>query len=129
MALTADAWSKHARPVTLVADAFATKIGTTTAGGKTVANSVTWRVGKTGDTFTEEAKVIVMAGGTTENPRLWLNSSLPNPNDWVGRGYTDHYFDWLIGGMPHHTGSSRGPGPSPLLDIPGHGGLDNADPP
>ncbi len=38
--------------------------------------------------------------GCTENPRLWLNSGLPNPNDWVGRGYTDHYFDWVIGVMP-----------------------------
>ena len=125
MALTADAWSKHGKRITLIPDAFATKIGTTTVGGKTVANSVTWRVGKTGETFTEEAKVIVMSGGTTENPRLWLNSGLPNPNDWVGRGYTDHYFDWLIGVMPRYTGSSKGPGSSARVDFPGHGGLEN----
>ena len=55
------------------------------------------------------ARVIVMAGGCTENPRLWLNSGLPNPNDWVGRGYTDHYLDWVIGTLPRYTGSSKGP--------------------
>src|SRR5439155_23756843 len=125
MALTADAWSKHGKRITLIPDAFATKIGTTTVGGKTVANSVTWRVGKTGETFTEEAKVIVMSGGTTENPRLWLNSGLPNPNDWVGRGYTDHYFDWLIGVLPRYTGSSKGPGSAARCDFPGRGGLEN----
>jgi hypothetical protein len=73
---------------------------------------------------TEEAKVVVMAGGTTENPRLWLNSGLPNPNDWVGRGYTDHYFDWLVGVFPDDTFSSRGVGSSARVDWPGHGGLE-----
>jgi choline dehydrogenase-like flavoprotein len=126
MALTADAWSRHGRPIKLITDAFATKIGTAKdARGRTVARSVTWRVGATGDTFTEEGRVIVMAGGTTENPRLWFNSELPNDNDWVGRGYTDHYFDWVIGVMPHYTGSSKGPGSSARVDFPGHGGLEN----
>jgi choline dehydrogenase-like flavoprotein len=126
MALTADAWSKGGKAATLIADAFATQVGTTTdSRGRTVANSVTWRVGATGESFTEEAKVVVMAAGTTENPRLWLNSNLPNPNDWVGRGYTDHYFDWLTGVMPHYTGSSKGPGSSARVDFPGHGGLEN----
>src|SRR5947207_3234067 len=86
MALTADAWSKHGKRVALIADAFATKIGTTSAGGKTVANSVTWRVGRTGETFTEEAKVMVTWVGTTENQGLWLNSGTPNPNHWAGDG-------------------------------------------
>jgi hypothetical protein len=74
---------------------------------------------------TEEAKVIVMAAGCTENPRLWLNSDLPNPNGWVGRGYTDHFFDWVIGEMPYDTGSSKGPGSSARCDFPGRGGLEN----
>jgi choline dehydrogenase-like flavoprotein len=66
-----------------------------------------------------------MSGGCTENPRLWLNSSLPNPNDWVGRGYTDHHFDWVIGLMDRYTGSSKGPGSAARCDFPGHGGLEN----
>ena len=31
----------------------------------------------------EEAKADVMAAGCTEPPRLWLNSGLPNPNDFT----------------------------------------------
>jgi hypothetical protein len=54
-----------------------------------------------------------------------MNSGLPNPNDWVGRGYTDHHFDWVIGLMPYYTGSSKGPGSSARCDFPGRGGLEN----
>jgi choline dehydrogenase-like flavoprotein len=125
MALTADRWSKHGKAVTLIADAFVTNIGTETVQGNLSARSVTWRVGATGATVTEEAKVIVMAAGCTENPRLWMNSELPNPNGWVGRGYTDHFFDWVIGEMPYDTGSSKGPGSSARCDFPGRGGLEN----
>ncbi|SDY04790.1 Choline dehydrogenase [Evansella caseinilytica] len=42
------------------------------------------------------AKVIVLAGGCAETPRLWLNSGLPR-NPWVGKGLTTHYFDWVTG--------------------------------
>lgn len=53
------------------------------------------------DTWTGEkgelyAKVIVMAAGCIETPRLWLNSLLPH-NSWVGRGLTNHYWDWITG--------------------------------
>src|SRR4051794_2742218 len=125
MMLTADLWHKGGKAVTLLADSFVTKIGTVDEGGATVARSVTWRDTNTGDTHTEEAKVIVMAGGCTENPRLWLNSGLPNPNDWVGRGYTDHHFDWVIGLLDRYTGSSKGPGSAARCDFPGRGGLEN----
>jgi hypothetical protein len=60
----------------------------------------------------------------TENPRLWLNSRLPNPNGWVGRGYTDHYFDWLVGVFENDTFSTRGVGSSAQVDWPGHAGLE-----
>jgi choline dehydrogenase-like flavoprotein len=120
MALTAGRWKKGGKPITLITDAFATQIGT--EGGE--ARTVTWRVGETGATATEDAKVVIMAGGCTENPRLWLNSGLPNPNDWVGRGYTDHYFDWVIGVLDTYTGSSKGPGSNVRMDYPGRGGLE-----
>jgi choline dehydrogenase-like flavoprotein len=125
MALTAHAWSREGRPAELIADAFATRIGTVREGSELVARTVTWRVGATGEHFTEEAKVVVMAGGTTENPRLWLNSGLPNPNDWVGRGYTDHFFDWVIGRFGFETDSSKGPASAARVDFPGRGGLEN----
>src|SRR5690606_1407412 len=54
-----------------------------------------------------------------------LNSSLPNPNDWVGRGYTDHHFDFVVGLMPFETGGIKGPGSSARCDFPGRGGLEN----
>ncbi|MBW3662273.1 MAG: GMC family oxidoreductase N-terminal domain-containing protein [Actinobacteria bacterium] len=125
MMLTADCWAPEGQAAELITDAFVTQIATVDEGGATVARAVTWRVGATGETQTEEATVIVMAGGCTENPRLWLNSELPNPNDWVGRGYTDHYFDWVIGEFDTYTGSSKGVGSSARADFPGLGGLEN----
>ena len=125
MALTADRWHRGGKAATLVTDAFVTKIDTAVENGTTVARGVGWRDVNTGDQHSEEAKVVVMAAGCTENPRLWLNSSLPNPNDWVGRGYTDHFFDWVIGVLPRYTGSSKGPGSAARCDFPGRGGLEN----
>jgi hypothetical protein len=125
MALTADAWSPGGRAVTLVTDAFATRVHTAAEAGGTVARAVTWRVGATGEEVTEEARVVVLAAGCTETPRLWLNSELPNPNDWVGRGYTDHFFDWVVGVMPNEVDSYKGVGSSARADIPGRGGLEN----
>lgn len=124
MALTADLWKRGAKAVTLLTDAFATRITTATEGSAAVAREVTWRDTRSGQVATEEAKVVVMAGGCTENPRLWLNSGLPNPNDWVGRGYTDHYFDWVIGVLDRYTGSSKGPGSNVRMDYPSRGGLE-----
>jgi choline dehydrogenase-like flavoprotein len=125
MMLTADLWHKGGKAAELHADSYVTKIGTVQENGQTVARSVTWRDTNSGATHTEEARVIVMSGGCTENPRLWLNSGLPNPNDWVGRGYTDHHFDWVIGVMDRYTGSSKGPGSAARCDFPGRGGLEN----
>ncbi|RJQ81495.1 GMC family oxidoreductase [Pseudonocardiaceae bacterium YIM PH 21723] len=121
MAITADAWSPHGRAVTLLTDAFVTQIHVEHG----TATGVSWRDDRTGEIHREDAKVVVMAGGCTESPRLWLNSGLPNPNDWVGRGYTDHYFDWLIGLLDEETGSSKGVGSSARCDFPGYGGLEN----
>jgi len=118
MALTADLWARGGKAVTLIADAFAVQIHTD---GGNVARGVTWRVGATGDLITEEAHVIVMACGAFESPRLWLLSGLPNPNDWVGRGLTDHFIDGVVGVMPFYTGSSKGPGSGARADYPGRG--------
>ena len=74
------------------------------------ARRVTWRIGATGEQVTEEAQVIVMAGGCIETPRLWLNRGLPNPNDWVGRGLTDHHFDTSSGDAVRDAAPSKGPG-------------------
>ncbi|WP_106497938.1 GMC family oxidoreductase N-terminal domain-containing protein [Lentibacillus sp. Marseille-P4043] len=59
------------------------------------------------DTWTGEikelrAKVVVMAAGCIESPRLWLNSDLPY-NPWVGRGLTNHYMDMITGTFEEQT--------------------------
>ena len=100
MALTAGlagSWAPHGKAVTLIPNAFATKIATTTVTGEPRANGVRGGTRSAGPRRPRRRGSSSSAGGTTENPRLWLNSGLPNPNDWVGRGYTDHYFDWLVG--------------------------------
>jgi choline dehydrogenase-like flavoprotein len=123
MALTADLWSRGGRAITLIADAFAVQVHTEENSQGTLARAVTWRRGADGARFTEEARVIVMAGGAVETPRLWLNSQLPNPNDWVGRGFTDHAPDAVIGVMPFSVKASHGPGAAARADFPGRGFL------
>lgn len=125
MALTADTWAAGGKAVTLVDNAFATRVHTENRGGELVATGVTWRDVETGEEHREDAKVVILAGGCTETPRLWFNSRLPNPNGWVGRGYTDHHFDWLVGLFDRDTGSSKGPGSAARCDFPGYGGLEN----
>ncbi|MEH6953774.1 GMC family oxidoreductase N-terminal domain-containing protein [Neobacillus drentensis] len=50
----------------------------------------------TGEQEELRAEIVVMASGSIESPRLWLNSQLPD-NPWVGRGLVNHYMDWLSG--------------------------------
>jgi choline dehydrogenase-like flavoprotein len=123
MALTADLWARGGRAVTLVSDAFATQVHTSDAGE---ACGVTWRRGADGLLFSDEARVVVLAAGAIEGPRLWLNSGLPNPNDWVGRGLTDHAFDYVVGLMPSAIGTSAGPATGARADFPGKGGFFNS---
>jgi choline dehydrogenase-like flavoprotein len=125
MALTADAWAPGSRAVTLVTDAFVTRVHTESRGGRPTATGVSWRDTASGDEHREDATVVVLAGGCTETPRLWLSSGLPNDNGWVGRGYTDHFFDWVIGRFDDYTGNSKGVGSSARCDFPGYGGLEN----
>ena len=125
MALTAHRWAPGGRAVTLVPDAFATRIVTAEEGGSVVARGVTWRNTRTGEVTTEDAKVVVLAAGATENPRLWFNSGLPDPNGWVGRGFTDHFFDWVTGVFPFETGNLMGTGSSARADFPGLGSMIN----
>lgn len=129
MALTADRWSPGGKAITLVADAFAYRVETDVVGGRLVARGISWRIGATGEVHTEEARVVVLAAGAIETPRLWLNSGLPDPNGWVGRGLTDHYPDVVGGVMPFETGASKGPGSAARADFPGRGSFENAGAP
>jgi choline dehydrogenase-like flavoprotein len=106
----------------LLPDSFAVRVETDGAN----AAGVTWRNTRSGALTTEQARVVVLAAGPVETPRLWLNSGLPNVNDQVGRGLTDHYLDYLVGRFTTYTGSSKGPTSAARLDFPGFGGLEQA---
>jgi len=125
MALTANRWGKG-RAAELVADAFVLRVNLlpTTSSGLPLAGGVTWRSTRSGQVTTEEARVVVLAGGCIETPRLWLRSGLPNPNDLVGRGLSDHYPDFVIGRFASYTGSTRGPGSNARADFPSYGSLE-----
>lgn len=125
MALTADLWSPQGRAATLISTAFVTQIHTQTESGEVVARGVSWRDTETGLTYREDARVVVLSAGAIEGPRLWLNSGLPNPNGWVGRGLTDHAFDWVTGIMPFDTESSKGASSAARADFPGLGSIEN----
>jgi choline dehydrogenase-like flavoprotein len=125
MALTADRWA-GGKAVTLVTDVFVMRIESDRDRETTSVTGVTWRDTHTGQTTSEEAKVVVLAAGPLETPRLWLNSGLPNPNDQVGRGLTDHYLDVVVGRFSGYTGSSKGPASAARADFPGYGCLEAA---
>src|SRR5690606_37029571 len=125
MALTADLWMPGGRAVTLVSNAYVTRILSAVENGEVTAKGVKWRDVRTGMTYTEDARVVVMSGGCVEDPRLWINSELPNPNGWVGRGLTDHALDWVTGIMPYDTNSSKGPASAARADFPGLGCVEN----
>lgn len=124
MAVTADAWAPGGRRAELVTDAYVTEIHTASQGGETVATGVTYRVNDDRDVRREDAQVVVLAAGCVDSPRLWLNSDLPNPNDWVGRGLTDHYLDWVVGLFDEDTGATKGAASAARADYPGYGGLE-----
>ncbi|WP_415842898.1 GMC family oxidoreductase N-terminal domain-containing protein, partial [Nocardia ninae] len=125
LGLAADAVRPGGKPVELIADSFATAINSHQHGNEVVATGVTWRNNTTGEQFTEDATAVVLAGGATESPRLWFNSGLPNPNDWVGRGHTDHFLDWVVGAFDEYTGNSKGANSAARIEFPGHGGIEN----
>jgi hypothetical protein len=107
----------------MLPSSYVMKIATERRGRAVTARGVKWRDVPTGRIHREEARVVVMAGGAVENPRLWLNSGLPNPNDWVGRGFTDRHFDAFTGLFPFETGQTQGPTSTVRCDIPGRGSM------
>ncbi|MGV9827035.1 GMC family oxidoreductase N-terminal domain-containing protein [Gordonia sp. NPDC003429] len=126
LGLAADRVRKGGKAVELRADSFVTQVHTAGSGNGVRASGVTWRDNNTGELFREDARVVVLAGGATETPRLWFNSGLPNPNDWVGRGHTDHWFDWVVGLFDEDTGNTRGGNSCARVELPGYGCLENS---
>jgi choline dehydrogenase-like flavoprotein len=90
------------------------------------------------DTWSDEteqvdADVVVLSAGVVETPRLFLNSDLP-ANEWVGKGMTTHYFDWIVGVFEEDVLNERlgqptldphvGQNSAARFDKPGTGGLE-----
>jgi len=89
--------------VTFRPNTFVTKVLTEcNKDGNEQAAGVKIRDTWTGETEELHAKVVVMAAGCIETPRLWLNSELPY-NPWVGRGLTNHYMDMITGTFDEET--------------------------
>jgi choline dehydrogenase-like flavoprotein len=126
MALTAGRWT-NGRDIELIGDAHVQTILTERSGFSGIrAKGVRWRDKTSGQIYTEEANVIVLAAGVVESPRLWLNSGLPNPNGWVGRGYTDHYLDLVLGVLKEASNTSKGPSSNARIDMPSAGTIEVA---
>jgi len=123
MMLTADAWSRGGKAARLITDAFVTRILTHDVNGETTAHGVQFRT-VDGSIHEETANVVVLAAGCIESPRLWLQSLLPNPNGWVGRGITDHHMDCVFGVFDEYTGQTKGAGSNARVDFPGYGGIE-----
>ncbi len=126
MALTADLWSDAGKAITLMPDAKVISIVTDSSSmfGQPKASGVRWRNTLTGEQFEERAKVVVLAAGSIESPRIWLNSNLPNPNGWVGKGLTDHAMDWVTGVFDEPVEGFKGAAAGARADFPGRGCLD-----
>jgi choline dehydrogenase-like flavoprotein len=84
---------------------------------------VRWRDTATGETHEAGARVVVLAGGSVESPRLWLNSGLPNSAGVVGRYLTTHLQDVVTGFFDRDVHPDVGQVSMARADFPGQGTL------
>ncbi len=107
----------------IVPNAFATAIlyEQTSNGRGARARGVRWRDAATGEEREEEASVVVLAGGSIESPRLWLNSGLPNGHDVVGRYLATHLQDFVTGFFDREVNPNIGQVTMARADFPGFG--------
>ncbi len=110
----------------IVPNAFATAILFDPAGGgdgTARARGVRWRDTQSGQLEEAEARIVVLAGGSVESPRLWLNSGLPNSSDAVGRYLCMHLQDFVTGFFDREVHPDVGQVTMARADFPGHGTL------
>lgn len=110
----------------IVPNAFATAVLFDSPGGSPKparARGVRWRDTATGEEHEAEAPVVVLAGGSIESPRLWLNSGLPNSHDVVGRRLTTHLQDVVTGFFDREVHPDVGQVTMARADFPGYGTL------
>jgi choline dehydrogenase-like flavoprotein len=104
----------------VVADAFATKVLVQTDGRRPRAAGVRWRDTRSGAICEARSGAVVLAAGSIETPRLWLNSGLPDRGA-VGRYLTCHYPDAVTGFFDDATHPDVGQVTMAKADFPGRG--------
>ncbi|ONI92988.1 hypothetical protein ALI22I_00715 [Saccharothrix sp. ALI-22-I] len=104
----------------VVSDAFATGIVTERVGTRLRAVGVRWRETRTGQLREASARHVVLAAGSIESPRLWLNSGLPDSGA-VGRYLTTHFPDVVTGFFPEATHPDIGQATMAKADFPSEG--------
>ena len=108
----------------VVPDAFATAILHEEGGGRgRRVRGVRWRDTRSGEEEEAEARVVVLAGGSIESPRLWLTSGLPNGSGTVGRYLTTHAQDLVTGFFERDVHPDVGQVTMARADFPGRGTL------
>ena len=105
----------------IIPDAFATAILFENGNGRARVRGVRWRDTNTGEEKELDAKVVVLAGGSIESPRLWLNSGLPNSQDVVGRYLSMHLQDFVTGFFDREVNPNIGQVTMARADFPGYG--------
>jgi choline dehydrogenase-like flavoprotein len=108
----------------VIPDAFATCILSEPAGdGASRVRAVRWRDTRSGEEHEEEARLVVLAAGSIESPRLYVNSGLPDPAGVVGRYLTSHAQDVVTGLFDREVHPDVGQVTMARADFPGFGTL------
>jgi choline dehydrogenase-like flavoprotein len=98
---------------------FVTQIVTEEHEGSLRARAVQYREAD-GTVREQEARVIIMACGPVETPRLWMSSGLPD-NGHVGKYFTTHWFDYISGVFPTEVNMFEGQTSMVRAEFPGYG--------
>jgi choline dehydrogenase-like flavoprotein len=105
----------------VIPDAFATSIlHEPLSDGRLRARGVRYRNTATGEVHEIDARVVVLACGAIESPRLWMNSGLPRTGA-VGRYLTTHLQDFVTGFFDRETHPDVGQVTMARADFPGYG--------
>lgn len=102
---------------------FATQIVTDVHEGTARARAVRYRDAE-GRRYEQPARVVVLAGGAVETPRLWLASGLPDAGV-AGRYLTTHCRDYVSGVFARDVDMFEGQTSMARADFPGYGSFES----